>query len=72
MRKQDELNNPNGCMYKAESNEMTFVLLGRDIAAPFTIRCWVYERIRLGKNLPTDPQIIEALECARTMELERT
>ena len=50
--------------------EHLFVLLGRDAAAPFAIRAWVQERIRLGKNTPTDPQITEALECALQIEGE--
>lgn len=68
MRKEQEL--VNGCMAKARPGEMTFVLLGRDAAAPYAIRGWVLERIRLGKNKASDPQIMEALECAVTMERE--
>jgi hypothetical protein len=71
MRKKDELTNPKGCMSRARDDEMTFVLLGRDAAAPATIAAWVWERVRLGKNTVTDPQIVEALECAETMERER-
>lgn len=71
MRKRDELSNPNGCMSRASDDEMTFVLLGRDAAAPAAIRAWITERIKLGKNTPCDPQIVEAEECARTMEAER-
>lgn len=70
MRKQDELTNPKSCMSKARDDEMTFVLLGRDKAAPEAIRTWVRERIRLGKNRENDPQIIEAIKCADTMERE--
>lgn len=72
MRKRDELTNPNGCMFRACDDEMTFVLLGRDAAAPAAIRAWCEERIRLGKNVATDPQIVEAMSCAATMERERT
>ena len=49
---------------------MIFVLLGRDAAAPVAIRAWVAERLRLGKNVATDAQIVEALDCAKTMEAE--
>lgn len=69
MRKADEL--ARGCMAKAKDGEMTFVLLGRDPAAPTAIRAWCAERVRLGKNEPGDPQIVEAEECARVMEAER-
>jgi hypothetical protein len=58
-------------MSKALDDEMTFVLLGRDRAAPVAIRAWIAERIRLGKNQPNDDQIIEAEVCAIVMEAER-
>lgn len=71
MIKREELTNPNSCMVRAKDDEMTFVLLARDVAAPATIRNWVNERLRLGKNQPSDPQITEALECAREMERQK-
>lgn len=52
-------------MSKAKDDEMTFVLLGRDEAAPAAIHAWVKERINLGKNKPGDVQIVEALVQAR-------
>jgi hypothetical protein len=55
-------------MNRAKDNEMTFVLLGRDVAAPVAIRAWVIERIRIGKNVADDPQIVEAIKCAAEME----
>jgi hypothetical protein len=72
MIKTDELSNPESCMSKARDNEMTFVLLGRDRAAPIAIRAWISERIRLGKNQPDDDQIIEAQQCALAMERSHT
>lgn len=71
MRKADELTDPTSCMSRARDNEMTFVLLGRDITAPDTIRSWVALRMGCGKNVVTDPQIVEALACADQMEAER-
>lgn len=71
MRKIPELFNPFSCLSKAEDHEMLFVLLGRDVAAPATIRFWIEERIRLGKNKPSDSQIVEARRCANTMARER-
>jgi len=71
MLKQDELTNPNSCLQKARLDERLFVLLARDVTAPATIRFWCQERTRLGKNTIDDPQIQEALDCARLMELER-
>lgn len=63
-------NNPGAydCYANAAPDEPMFVLLGRDNTAPQVIRFWCQERIRVGKNKPGDPQITEALECARTME----
>ena len=70
MRKKDELSRADSYMGHAHPNEMVFVLLGRDVAAPATIRAWATERVRLGKNVDTDEQIVEALACAATMEKE--
>jgi hypothetical protein len=70
MRKRDELHGPHSCLAHAHQDEMVFVLLSRDVAAPATIRAWVAERIRLVKNTPEDAQIVEALACADTMERE--
>lgn len=71
MRKHEELSNPASCLNKAESNEMTFVLLGRDPAAPLAVRMWVEARILLGLNVPDDPKLVEARACADTMSAER-
>lgn len=71
MRKLQELQDVNGCFNKGNLKEMIFVLLGRDIAAPATIREWCRLRCLHGKNTANDPQIKEALECADTMERER-
>jgi len=71
MLKKFELTNPDSCMSKAKDNEMTFVLLGRDAAAPVAIRAWIAERIRLGKNQPDDKQITEAEMAAVIMEGSR-
>lgn len=67
MFKRDELTNPASCMSRANDDEMTFVLLGRDRAAPIAIRAWIEERIRLGKNDRNDAQIVEAEACIRAM-----
>ena len=68
MRKTNEVNCETSCLNKAGKDEMLFVLLGRDSAAPATISFWIAERIRQGKNKHSDSQIIEAMECAITME----
>lgn len=67
MRKRDELTDPNSCMSKAKDDEPTFVLLGRDAAAPVTIRMWCEARVLTGKNTWDDPQILEALAMADEM-----
>ena len=67
MIKRHEIARADSCMNKALPEEMIFVLLARDEAAPATIKFWIEERIRLGKNKPNDPQIKDAEECARAM-----
>jgi hypothetical protein len=71
VKKIDEISNPGSCLLRAKMTEPLFVLIGRDVAAPATIRAWVEERLRHGKNQATDPQITEALELAREMESYR-
>ncbi len=70
MRKSEEMSDPNSCLNRAADNEMIFVLLAHDIASPETIRNWCGRRLLLGKNLPGDEQILEAWNCARTMEAQ--
>lgn len=83
MIKAHELTNPNSCLNKAREDEYVFVLLERDVAAPAAISAWIQARIRLGKNKPNDPQILEAeqtilmieesLQCrsSRTTEVQK-
>lgn len=71
MIKRDEIEHSESCLNKARDSERLFVMLARDAAAPVAILAWAEERVRLGKNKPTDPQIVEALDCARLMEIER-
>jgi hypothetical protein len=62
MIKRDELANPNSCLNRAADNEPIFVLRGKDVAIQETIRNWIRERIRLGKNKINDTQISEAFD----------
>ena len=69
MRKAEELTSPNSYMTRADDDEMTFVLLARDVAAPAIIREWCRLRCNVYlKNRPLDAQITEALACASEME----
>jgi len=68
VRKTEEIAFQGSCFNKAKDDERLFVLLARDAAAPVAIRAWVAERLRLGKNREGDPQIVEALACAKLME----
>jgi hypothetical protein len=68
MLRSQELSDPRSCFNRARPDEPLFVLLGRDKAAPAAIRAWALERIRIGKNEPEDPQIIDALDVADRME----
>ena len=72
MLKREEIKSPSSCLNRARNHEMVFVLLARDEAAPHAIREWVERRIALAKNSRNDDQIIEALECARTMKDQRS
>ena len=72
MRKRDELTDPKSCMSRAGDDEMTFVLLGRDAAAPGVVRYWIEERVRLGKNTYADPQIQEAFAWIEAVEREQS
>lgn len=68
MLKEFERSEPNSCWNKAEQYEPVFVLIGRDKAAPATIRFWIKMRINLGKNQPGDPQLVEAEDLANVIE----
>lgn len=71
MLKRDELANPNSCLNKAKDDEPIFVLLGRDIAAPYAVRVWIQQRMQHGKNQPEDAQLTEATDLADSMDLFR-
>jgi len=66
--KRDELALPYSCLNRAKDDEIVFVILGRDAAAPHAIREWAAKRIALGKNAPEDAQIVSALRDARKIE----
>jgi hypothetical protein len=70
MRKTEELIGPS-CFTKALDVEMLFTLLGRDEVAPDAIEFWAERRVQKGLNMPSDPQIREAYECAKVMRSER-
>lgn len=70
MRKAEEVSNSMSCLNRASDNELLFVLLGRDEAAPGAIRYWCHIRVARGKNTWDDQQILEALACAKQMEAE--
>lgn len=70
MKKHRELADPTSCLSRAKDDEDVFVLLGRDVAAPDTIRYWVHCRIVMGKNKREDPQMQEALLLAEVIERE--
>jgi hypothetical protein len=67
MKKLKEASDPKSCWNRAEDEELVFVLLARDPAAPQAILAWINERIRLGKNTQGDAQVIEATKCALNM-----
>jgi len=68
MLKSQEILDPSSCLNRAKDDEIVFVLLGRDLAAPVAIKEWCAIRVKLGKNQWHDKQIEEALACAKAME----
>jgi hypothetical protein len=60
MLKSMERSQPDSCWNRANDDEIIFVLLGRDQAAPMAILKWCEWRISLGKNTETDQQILSA------------
>lgn len=63
-------NNPGNfdCYKNALPDEPMFIMLGRDKASAEAVRFWALQRIKLGLNKATDPQIAEAYECAAKIE----
>lgn len=68
MRKKHEIARSDSCWNKATDDEILFVLLERDAAAPETIRFWARKRIELGLNKPDDIQIRNAMQTAMMIE----
>ncbi len=71
MKRTDEVSDQKSCFNRALNEERIFVLLARDEAAAATVEFWARERIRLGKNILSDPEIQDALSCAALMRTER-
>ncbi len=71
MLKRDELEIATSCFNKARDNELIFVLLGRDVAAPAAIAEWIKTRILLKKNVVGDRQLSEAAEWITRAENAR-
>lgn len=69
MIKTEEARKENSCWNKAADDERLFILLSRDKAAPETIEFWCKRRIEMGLNTELDPQIEEALMCAKLMRM---
>jgi hypothetical protein len=61
-------NNPGkfDCYSKADPDEPMFILLGRDPTAPLIVLAWAVLRHHCGHN--DESQLIEAIECARSMQ----
>jgi len=70
MKKSEEISNPNSCFNKAKDDEVLFVLLERDAAAPAAIREWIRQRIKIGLNKPGDAQIQSAWDTILAMTEE--
>jgi hypothetical protein len=68
MIKRKEVSDPTSCLNRATDDEPVFVLLGRDVSAPTTIKYWIADRISQGKNVRSDPEIRDAELMADYME----
>ena len=68
MIKREEAVNPNSCWNKAKQEELVFVFLERDKAAPDTVRFWCAMRIKKQLNDFKDAQIQEALSWATAVD----
>lgn len=71
MQKAYEVANSTSCLNKALMNEMMFILLARDPAAPAAIDAWILERVKLGLNRMSDDKIKSAIKCKDIMLEER-
>lgn len=72
MEKHQEFSDPDSCLNRALDTEMVFTLLGRDESASNAIRYWAFDRVRRGKNIMSDRQIVGAIEAADRMDAERS
>ena len=70
MRKHLEKTIASSCWNKANPREMTFVLLGRDLAAADTIEFWCQRRVELGLNKADDDQIRDAMATVILMRAD--
>jgi hypothetical protein len=68
MRRHEEIMDPDSCFNKALPDELMFVLLERDEAAPYAVEEWARKRIELGLNSPDDLKILSALQWAKTVK----
>lgn len=50
MRKADEVEDPNSCLNRSQSDEPLFVLCARDVIAHEAVRTWAMRAERLGVN----------------------
>ena len=71
MRKRKEVTDPKSCLNRAFEDELIFVLLARDPAAPVAIQAWIEKRIELGLNTRDDPKLTEAQNIAVAMFKEQ-
>lgn len=67
--KQALISDCNSCWNRAQMDEPVFVLMGRDECAMTAIHAWIKDRTRLGKNTIDDPQIRQAMDAIREIEL---
>lgn len=71
MQRKLELSLASSCLNKAHDEEVLFVMMARDAAAPDAIRAWAQRRVDLGLNKADDAEIVEAIGAADLMDEQR-
>ena len=71
MRKREVLSDPSSCLNRARDDEMIFVLLARDESSIDAVRAWIESRIKRGKNIREDAEIVSAEQWIEMVQTEK-
>lgn len=70
MNRQENMNNPNSCLNKADADEPLFILRAKDPIAPLVVRAWAMLSQQLRAH--SGQKCYEAVIVAEDMEEWRT